>query len=181
MDQVTVISVLVLLIALFLPVLAHVLRRCPRLFTAVKYSILAVYVAANLYETLLFRTMGGTNEVKTELFWSFRKALDLPDGLLSLFNGTVKVVQPDLWEGILLNILLYIPLGYLLPFIFEKLKGWQVVLIAFLCSVLTELTQLIFRLGCFEFDDIINNTLGAVLGWIMYLCIFRWVKKKQGL
>ena len=31
-----------------------------------------------------------------------------------------------------------------------------------------ELSQLVFKLGLFEFDDIFNNVLGAVAGW----CVF---------
>lgn len=173
MNQVTVISALVMFIALLLPVVNNALRRRPRLLAAVKYGILIVYIAANLYETLLFRTMGETSVIKTELFWSYRKALNMPDGLMSLINGTVKIKRPDLWEAILLNILLYIPLGYLLPFVFERLKGWQVVLIAIGCSVLTEIIQLVFHLGCFEFDDIINNALGSIMGLAVYLCVIR--------
>lgn len=179
MDQATIISMLVLLIALLLPVLARVLRRYPKWLATAGYALLALYAAAYLYETLLFRTVKDEYMFRTEVLWSYREALVMPDGLMSLFKGTARVKRPDLWESILLNILLCIPLGYLLPFVFAKLKGWHVLLIAFLCSVLTEGVQLVFRLGWFEFDDIINNTLGAVIGLVMYLCIIRPLAKQK--
>lgn len=179
MDKVTVISVLVLLIALFLPVLAHGLRRYPRWFTAVRYILFSLYIAAYLNETVLFRTVKDEYLMNTEWLWSYRKALVMPDGLMSLFNGTVRIKRPDIWESILLNILLFIPMDYLLPFVFEKLKGWQVLVISFLLSVLTEAVQLVFRLGLFEFDDIINNTLGAVIGLGIYTCIVRRLVKNK--
>lgn len=74
----------------------------------------------------------------------------------------------ELGIQIILNILLYIPLGYLLRFTFPRIKAWQVIAIGCAMSALTETTQLVFRLGLFEWDDMIDNTLGTVIGVICY-------------
>lgn len=179
MDLVTLISLIVLLAALLLPVLASVLCRHPRWFAAAKYIIFGVYILANLYETILFRTVNPDRQAKWKLLWSYRESLAFPDGLMSLFRGTVEITRPVLLEEIVLNILLYIPMGYLLPTIFEKLKPWHVVLIGFGCSVLTEVSQLVFKIGLFEFDDMLNNTMGCVIGLVMYLCIVRGSVKQK--
>lgn len=173
MDQVTVISIFVLLFALLLPVLANLLHAHPRWFAAAKYAILGVYILANLYETILFRTVSADYRAEWELLWSYRESLSFPDGLMSLFNGTVEVTRPVLLEEIVLKILLYIPLGYLLPFIFERLKSWHVVAIALGCSILTEASQLVFKIGWFEFDDMLNNTLGSIIGLLLYWGVVR--------
>ena len=160
----------------------NVMRRHPRWFAAAKYVILSVYSIANLYETILFRTVRANYKAEWELLWSYRESLAFPDGLMSLINGTVEVTRPALLEEIILNILLYVPLGYLLPFIFEKLKPWQVVAIAFCCSALTEVTQLVCKIGLFEFDDMLNNTMGCVIGLLIYKCIIRRrVRKSYGI
>ena len=87
----------------------------------------------------------------------------------SLLTGNIRITNAKLLREILLNILLYVPLGYLLPFVWPKLeKKRMVVLIGFLCSCATELTQLIFRLGWCELDDIVGNTLGCLLGCLIY-------------
>ena len=171
MDLVTVVSIIVLLAAMMLPVLAHLLRAHPRWFKAAKYGILGVYALANLYETLLFRTVQSKTKIRWKPLGSYQKSLSFPEGIMSLFNGTVEVIRPGLLETIVLNILLYIPLGYLLPFIFEKLKAWQVVLIAAACSTLTEVAQYVFRIGYVEVDDILNNTLGCIIGLLIHQCI----------
>ena len=179
MDLVTLISMIVLIAALMLPVLAHVLRWHPRWFAAAKYVIFVVYILANLYETILFRAVNPEPKAEWALLWSYRESLAFPDGLMSLFRGTVEVTRPALLEEIVLNILLYIPMGYLLPTIFEKLRPRQVVLIGFVCSVLTEVSQFVFKIGLFEFDDMLNNTMGCIIGLIMYLCfVRRGVKRK---
>ncbi len=179
MDQVTAISAFVLAFALMLPALTRLLSRWPRLFTAAKYAILAVYVLANLYETILFRPVKPGMTAEFELLWSYREALNIADGL--------AVSDMELLVEILLNVLLYIPMGYLLPFVWpglrpkrgRRLVSGRIVAIGFACSVLTELAQLIFRIGLFEFDDMLNNTLGCLIGCVLYEIIQRRHDKRE--
>lgn len=191
MDQVTSISLFVLLVALTLPVLTQLLARRPRLLTAAKYFIFSVYVLANLYETLLFRAVMPETIAKLQPFWSYRESLELGGGpwgaLERLLDGELPlhVANSALLKEILLNILLYVPMGYLLPFLWPSLArprkadgrlplfAWRVVLIGFVCSAITELTQLVFKIGWFEFDDMINNTAGCLLGYVLYALIQR--------
>ena len=42
------------------------------------------------------------------------------------------------------------------------------ILVSFVCSAAVEVSQFVFRIGLFEFDDIFNNVLGALAGW----CVF---------
>lgn len=73
---------------------------------------------------------------------------------------------------ILNNILLFFPLGFIMTDAFRKCPLRIVCLVALILSGAVECCQLIFRLGLFEFDDILNNVLGAVLGW----CVFHLLK-----
>lgn len=68
----------------------------------------------------------------------------------------------------LLNIMLFIPLGYLGLDIWRKKSCKTVVLRAFLFSVLIEISQLVCSLGYFEVDDLIANSLGAYVGWRLW-------------
>lgn len=184
MDQVTTLSLLVLFLALCLPVIHHALHRWPRVYRFLQHAIFAVYVLANLYETVLFRAVRKKPKAKLKPFWSYRKSLSFEDGL--------TVVNSTLLIEILLNILLYVPLGYLLPFLWprlrpRKIKGFflskwislRIVLIGFACSLLTESAQYFFRIGLFEIDDLINNTLGCLLGCVLYEIIQRLHRKEE--
>lgn len=67
---------------------------------------------------------------------------------------------------ILLNVLLFIPFGVLFKMTFRKnglLVGW---LIGFLLSMVIESSQLVFHLGLFEWDDMLHNSLGCLLGFM---------------
>ena len=170
MDQITVISVCVVAFALLLPAFTQRFSRNPKLFRKIKYVIFGVYILANLYETILFRNVREEGVVKLIPFWSYAESISMSGGL--------KITNGPLLEQIVLNILLYIPLGHLLPFIWPKLQkgivSWKVVLIGLICSAATELSHLIFRIGWFEFDDMINNAMGCLIGCVMYGMICRW-------
>lgn len=61
------------------------------------------------------------------------------------------------------NIALFVPLGFLLPVAFKKLKWWTVDLICLGTTCAVELIQPFFgRAG--DIDDIITNALGGVIG-----------------
>ncbi len=74
-------------------------------------------------------------------------------------------------EDLLLNIILFMPLGFLLPYMWPKFNFCKTLLLAFCLSTLIEITQYIAHWGCLDIDDIINNTLGACVGytcWVLY-------------
>lgn len=170
MDEVTRISVLVLIIALCLPLFSRLLQRWPKLLKFGKYFIFAVYVFANLYETILFRTVR-PKAILMSPFWSYKKTFAIGE------NGLL-VTNHGLFKEILLNILLYVPFGYLLPFVWPKLeKKHMVVPIGFLCSCATELAQLVFHIGFCELDDVVGNTLGCLIGFLIYKLL---MKKRIG-
>lgn len=93
-------------------------------------------------------------------------------------DDTVNLI-PFSSEGILtyaLNVIMFMPLGFLLPFIWKNFrKVWKVVLIGFLMSLTIEVCQL-FNFRATDIDDLIMNTLGTLLGfgcWALFRLIFR--------
>ncbi|PFM81859.1 VanZ family protein [Bacillus sp. AFS077874] len=81
------------------------------------------------------------------------------------------------------NIIGFMPFGFLLPLIVKKYDNLKSILKAtFILSLTYELLQLLlFQLGSFDVDDLILNTLGGGLGYLV-LKIIRLVfdlKNKQ--
>ncbi len=71
----------------------------------------------------------------------------------------------------LFNILLFIPIGFLINCIFKKFKPGKTVLIGLTSSLIIEMIQFAAKVGEFETDDIISNTLGAFSGCLIYFII----------
>lgn len=71
------------------------------------------------------------------------------------------------------NILLFTPLGFMLPCIWKKYEVlWKTALSGMTCSLMIELGQL-FNRRVTDIDDLLMNTLGTLIGWF----IFRLLKE----
>ena len=67
------------------------------------------------------------------------------------------------------NVLLFIPLGYLLPKLWKKQENFFHFFMTCTFSILAvELIQLFTLLGSFDVDDLILNLFGMILGFIYY-------------
>ena len=66
-----------------------------------------------------------------------------------------------------MNYVLFVPLGLLLYLCFGEKFGLRVVLAGVLLSASIELIQLVFKIGVFEFDDMIGNTIGCLVGAVV--------------
>lgn len=72
------------------------------------------------------------------------------------------------------NIAGFMPCGFFLPVISRRCKMFlNTALLSFLFSFSIETIQLIFKVGSFDVDDMILNTLGGVLGYILYRIVQR--------
>ena len=95
-------------------------------------------------------------------FWNYREQLGLESVVLNLFGNVVG----------------FIPFGIMLPFFSAGRKNFFLVtLLTFEFSLLIEITQLFTKAGSFDVDDLILNTLGGSLGYVIYH-ILRYLKKR---
>ncbi|MDD5945150.1 MAG: VanZ family protein [Clostridia bacterium] len=110
-------------------------------FTAIVYAT----GAAGLDEVLRFKTsMLNSSEIN----------------VIPLVNGEPK--------GMLLNLLLFVPLGVILPLLWTGCKSIKTtVIIGFLFSLVIEISQL-FNFRATDIDDLIMNTLGTAAGFLIY-------------
>ncbi|MGE6590901.1 VanZ family protein [Bacillus mycoides] len=79
----------------------------------------------------------------------------------------------------LLNIVLFMPFGFLLPTIwpqFRKMKN--TVYAGFFFSLAIELNQLLNN-RITDIDDLFTNTLGAIVGYIIYRVLFKMICKRE--
>ena len=71
----------------------------------------------------------------------------------------------DIVRIVIGNIVMFIPFGFL-GWVFPQLKDLKRLLITFVSAiVIIEALQYFSRLGVFDIDDILLNTLGVYLGW----------------
>ncbi len=119
-------------------------------------SLLITYITAIFFATLIFRvpamSADGTYIHKAEWIplWSWYEVIVHHSG--------------GLFEEILLNVVLFAPLGVLIKLLYKSNLG-KMFLIGFILSAFIEIMQFITCRGLFEWDDMIHNGLGCLLGY----------------
>lgn len=107
---------------------------------------------------------------------------DKRDFYLLPFESYIRVITEEnmeLFLQIVMNIVMYIPLGFLLPCCFMVFDKYRYVLVVTAgASLIIELIQLVSKVGLFETDDIINNVFGALIG-ISFYALFVKIKRKE--
>lgn len=72
------------------------------------------------------------------------------------------------------NIVIFMPFGFLVPILGRKKRNfWFTSLLSFALSLAEECIQLVTRTGCFDVDDIFLNTIGGMLGYLVYALVQR--------
>lgn len=78
------------------------------------------------------------------------------------------------------NILLFVPMGALLPWIFPELKKWYRVVGISVCICLArELMQLILWYRVFDIDSLLFALAGSFAGYGLFLLANRLAKKRE--
>ena len=106
------------------------------------------YIAAVLWITLFSRI----GQQIREFLWPFYSYGEI-------INGNLQF----LYENIA-NVILFVPLGIMLECVGIK-KFKKAMMIVVVASLLIETSQAVFSLGTFECDDLLHNTIGALVGF----------------
>ena len=122
-------------------------------------AILLLYTALWCWLCFFYRKPMAEPHLRLDPFWSYREAFS--------HSGIARL---GVARSIALNILLTVPLGYLLPAVFRNTKHPYVftLLTVLTLSLTTEILQYLTRTGLAETDDVINNLLGCAAGLLAY-------------
>mgnify|MGYP000980600249 FL=1 len=111
------------------------------------------------YNLVLFR------EIKR--FWNYREEV----GLFAMFTNLFG------------NVIIFIPFGFFMPMASKYRSIFSAVFYSFGLSLCVETFQLITKVGSFDVDDLLLNTVGGLVGYIIFVMgealRRRHVKKKR--
>ena len=138
--------------------LALIIRSCVLHKESMNWPPTAAFAAACVliaYGTVFMRQGTESTSIVMEPFQRLKNAIE---------TGNPEELNHDL-----MNMLMFVPLGALLPLMNRKV--FNKVSFAFLfgmaTSTLIESVQMLFRLGECDINDIIANTLGTVVGYLV--------------
>lgn len=120
---------------------------------ASRYAFLLLYILIILFITILVRTPSLVHIVKAEPLWSYRMTI----------GGNQRYLRE-----IILNIGLFVPLGFFLVNADKKHRVLISIGAALFISVLIEAIQYFTFRGQCDVDDLISNTVGAAIGAVLF-------------
>ena len=106
--------------------------------------------------TIFIRDKTPSSQALLVPFWCIREAWQCRD--------------PEDWYLVIGNIAIFVPFGVILSLFFRRKNGISMaIVIGFVVSLFIECMQYVLHRGFFETDDLINNTLGCVLGYSFFV------------
>ena len=131
------------------------------------WGLLLGYLLVVLCATMLDRSGITMRQVNLKLFDSYIQAWQQMD-------------NTD-WRNLILNILMFVPVGFLLPLAVRKCRVfWKTALCGLAFSALIEFLQFLTGRGITEADDLLNNTVGALIGYGFAYLVLRLFHRKEG-
>lgn len=101
--------------------------------------------------------------------------LDLFSGYISAWNNW-SVTELQL---ILFNILMFAPLGFLLPLVWKRAeKVWVTLGLSLGVTAFIEVFQLATKTGIFELDDLFHNLLGSLAGYFCVMAVLTFTRER---
>jgi len=110
--------------------------------------LLIEYIFLLFCSTVIFRPTGETRQYDFHPFWSYSR--------------------PDLLVENIMNTIVFIPVGMILGSLLRVKGSWLVaLLIGCSVSITIEALQFCFMKGFSELDDVMHNTVGFLIGYLM--------------
>ncbi len=136
--------------------------------TGFRYStilLLVEYVFLLFCSTIIFRATGDTSKYDFHPFWSYK----------AIQEGRIELLPENI-----MNVVLFIPVGMLLGIAFKQATWWKALLIGCGISVTIESLQFFLMRGFSEVDDVMHNTLGCAIGFLIVAIIKGiWLLQKR--
>ena len=132
------------------------------------WVLFVLYLVALVYFMFFAESMGRTGNSQAEYAYN-----------LELFREIRRfiVYREQLgWKAVVMNlggnVVGFMPFGFILPVVSRRGRTWyNTFLLGFFLSLCIESTQLVFKVGSFDVDDLLLNTVGGILGFLSYKAV----------
>ncbi len=117
---------------------------------------------------------------RTEPYETYKYNLELFKEIKRYWYNREKIGTLFFLINLVGNVVVFMPFGFLVPVMYREqrkdvvYRGHYfrsmlfVLLLGFLFSLVIEFIQLVTKVGCFDVDDLLLNTSGVLLGYIIF-------------
>lgn len=135
-------------------------RRQYRILGKILFVLYIIFVFYFLLVSELYGRTGEMQEYHYNLvlfkeikrFWNYREQL-------GMFATVTNLVG---------NVLIFLPFGFFMPMASRHRSFLNTSFYSLALSLIVEVSQLFLKVGCFDVDDLLLNTIGGMLGYITF-------------
>jgi glycopeptide antibiotics resistance protein len=152
--------------------------KCKKWISAISYSLFILYII--LAAVLLF--LSPYRQAAYEINSAGTNPYNLiPFKTISDYIKASSHINQSIWiTNLFGNVLAFLPLGFFLPLLFERFMGFRrTTLMVLFATSLVEILQFLTRVGSFDIDDIILNTLGGAIGYLFFRIIWQLIFRRE--
>ena len=123
------------------------------------WCLFVAYLLLVICSTVLFRNYSENTKFFLLPLWSY------------------KVLDNRIIAESILNVLLFLPIGFLLGAAIKHSNLLKILAFGFGLSVVIEAIQILSRRGVCNIDDVIHNTLGCAIGYALFWIFYKMARK----
>lgn len=140
--------------------------------TRIGWVLFAVYIAVLAYFLFFSEAL---NRVGGSFEYNLTPLKEIKRAIWCYMNGR----KDYFYLNAVMNVVAFMPFGFILPVVSPKNRKFvNIAALGFELTLLIEILQLLLRVGCFDVDDLILNTLGAISGYILFAISHRIGKRR---
>lgn len=137
--------------------------RNARIVRALGKVLFVLYIFFLVYFLFLAEWYGRTGTVE-----EYRYNLELFREIRRFITYREQLGMFAVFANLLGNILIFVPYGFFISMAAERRGFFKTLFFSFGLSLCVELVQLATRVGSFDVDDILLNTIGGIFGYILF-------------
>ncbi len=133
-------------------------------------QLMLVYVCIVVIARFVFFPFGRVDGAIQPLIFDLEKLLPLRINLIPLVNLFDYEIKREAILNFAGNTLMFVPVGIVFPMVYKKLNSHtRVMLAGIVFSLAIEILQLPFYDRVSDIDDLILNSIGYLVGYLIYL------------
>ena len=126
--------------------------------------LFVLYIGFIIYFLLFSDLYGRTGQMDT-----YRYNLELFKEIKRFWNYRVQVGFFAMFTNLFGNVVIFVPFGFFMPMASKYRSFFSTLFYSFGLSLCVETFQLLTKVGSFDVDDLLLNTHGGVVGYMIFV------------
>lgn len=139
-------------------------RKSKKIVRALGKVLFVLYIVFLVYFLFLAEWYGRTGTLE-----EYRYNLELFKEIKRFITYREQLGMFAVFANLFGNILIFVPYGFFISVAAARRGFFKTLFCSFSLSLCVEVVQLFTRVGSFDVDDILLNTVGGVLGYILFV------------